>query len=257
MAEAYINKIVRIVKETDSLFFDIQMRNNVSKKGDFDFVTEADKNISTFLHKRLKEEFPGVGFMSEEEKSDIEKFDKYWILDPIDGTTNFMRNIPLCAISLALCENGIIKSGVIYIPYLNEIYYAERGRGAFLNGEKIKCSKADNLLDCLALYEFNAYFKNLSDEAMDYAKKLYTLCQDIRTFGSAAAQMAFVACGRADVFIGRSLKPWDYAAGIVIIEEAGGKVTAVDGDIDIKVLNRNIAATNKMVHKRFLNMLNN
>lgn len=252
-----IDKIIKTVKETDKIFFDEKLRQNVSKKGEFDFVTEADKNISLFLHKRLREEFPDIGFMSEEEKADIEKCDRYWILDPIDGTTNFMRNIPLCGISLALCENGIINYGVIYIPYLNEIYYAKRGEGAFLNGEKIKCSKAERLHDCLALYEFNAYFKNTSDEATDYAKKLYTLCQDIRTFGSAAAEMAFVACGRADVFIGRNLKPWDYAAGIVIIEEAGGMVTAVDGDIDIKVLNRNIAATNKMVHKRFLNMLNN
>ena len=250
-----MNEVIKIIKETDAIFFDEKRRSDVSKKGEFDFVTRADKDISEYLHKKLWEEFPDVSFMSEEEGKDNNKSDRMWILDPIDGTTNFMKGLPLCAVSLGYVENGEISAGVIYVPDTCELFWAEKGKGAYLNGKRINCSDKKSLRDCLALFEFNAYFKNDSDNAVKQAEKLYTLCQDIRVLGCAALEMAYVASGRADVFLGRYLKPWDYAAGTIIIREAGGIVGRCDGEFDINNLNSHIIASNKYVFNDFAEML--
>ena len=246
-----IEKITAIVKETDKIFFDSGLKNDVRKKGEADFVTKADIAISEYLHKRLTEEFPDVGFLSEEEEPLSSDREKYWILDPIDGTTNFMYGIGLCGVSLGYCENSEITAGVIYIPQSGEMFWAIKGNGAYLNGERIKCGTAQKLSDCLALYEFNAYFKEEHEQAAGCAEKIYTSCRDIRTLGSAAVEMAYIACGRADAFFGRYLKPWDYAAGTIIVREAGGVVSYPEGEITYPETNRHIIATNSEMHRDF------
>lgn len=248
-------KVINIIKETDIIFFDNNLRNDYKEKGKADFVTRADIEISNFLHHRLGEEFPDVGFLSEEEEQRNILNNDYWILDPIDGTTNFMNQISLSAISLGYCSGGVITAGVIYIPYANELFYAQMGKGAFLNGKPIKCGAKTVLADCLGLMEFNAYFKNDSESALDHAAKIYLQCQDIRTFGSAAVELAYIACGRADVFLGRYLKPWDYAAGVAIVSEAGGKVGDLEGELHITELNRHIIASNSLVYDDFANLI--
>lgn len=251
-----IQKVVKIIQETDRIFFDENLRNDVTVKGASDYVTRADTEISAYLHKRLKEEFPDVGFMSEEEDAEVESGADYWILDPIDGTTNFMHGLSLSAVSLGFCSGGEIVAGVIYIPYTKEIFRAEKGKGAYLNGERIECSKNARLSDCLGLMEFNPYFKNDSASALEHARKIFSACQDIRTFGSAAVELAYIACGRADVFLGRYLKPWDYAAGIAIVGEAGGIVTNSDRKICMTELNQHIVASNSEVYEEFLALIN-
>ena len=246
-----MNRLLEIIRETDAIFFDDVLRMDVKEKGDADFVTRADIEISNYLHRRLAEEFPEVGFLSEEETMAVDVTGDYWILDPIDGTTNFMHGLALSAVSLGYCSGGEVTAGVIYIPYAKELYWAEKGKGAFCNGEPIACSKHTKLSDCLGLYEFNAYFKNEKDAALAYAEKIYLACQDIRTLGSAAVELAYVACGKADVFFGRYLKPWDYAAGLAIIREAGGSLSEPDGTLHIAQRNRNIIATNGAVHEAF------
>jgi len=250
-----MKKIIDIILETDKIFFDDDKRRDVAKKGDADYVTRADKEISSYLHRRLKEEFPDADFMSEEEEIHIDKNRDYFILDPIDGTTNFMHGISLSAVSLGLCRGGEVVAGVIYIPYAKEIFYAEKGKGAYLNGKRIECSKNDELAESLGLLEFNSYFKNDYKEATEHARKIYCKCQDIRVFGCAAADMAYIACGRADVFLGRYLKPWDYAAGLIIVREAGGIVSEIDGEIDITKMNRHIIASNSFVYEKFLSLI--
>lgn len=250
-----LQKVIEIVRETDKIFFDNKLRENVREKGKYDYVTAADTGISEYLHRRLKEEFPNVGFKSEEEKI-FENCREYWILDPIDGTTNFMHRIGQSAVSLGFCSGGELQAGIIYVPYTKEFFWAEKGRGAFLNGKPIHCSKNARLCDCLGEIEPNAYFKNECDEAIEQIRKIYLSCQDVRVIGSAAVGLAYVACGKLDVFLGRYLKPWDFAAGYVIVSEAGGQVTTPDGQADINVVNQHIVATNRYVHKEFLRLLN-
>lgn len=248
-----IEEVIKIVLETDKIFFDKKLSSDVSEKGQFDYVTRADIEISNFLHKRLKEEYPDTGFFSEEEK-ESEKGDKYWILDPIDGTTNFMHGLSMSAISLGYCADGEVVAGIIYIPYTKELFWAEKGKGAFLNGKQIYCTKNAELFDCLGILELNAYFKNDVKSALSHSEKIYLNCQDIRTFGSVAVDLAYIACGRADVFLGRYLKPWDFAAGMIIISEAGGKLSGLSAEADINELNQHIVATNGYVHQKFLKL---
>lgn len=230
-----------IVRETDSIFFSDSLRGDVRKKGDCDFVTRADTEISAYLHKRLADEFLDIGFMSEEEEHSCQQ-KRYWILDPIDGTTNFMYSLGLSAVSLGLCENGEITCGVIYLPHSNEMFYAQKGQGAYLNGKKIVCNKKTELSECLTAMELNAYFKTPCDETLRQVQSIYTKCRDIRCFGCAAVSLAYIACGRLDLFLGRFLKPWDYAAGQIIVAEAGGVLAPLEGKADISRLNTHIVS---------------
>ncbi len=239
-------KVIKIVEETDKIFFNDDLRNDVSQKGDADFVTKADIAISDYLHKRLKEEFPNIGFMSEEEETECTE-NEFWILDPIDGTTNFMHELGLSAVSLGYCSDGEIPGGIVYIPYTKQLFHAYKGKGAYLNGEKIYCSKKSKLSDCLAEIELNPYFKNEKDEAFLMADKLFSGCQDLRVLGSAAISLAYIACGKLDVFFGRYLKPWDYAAAKIIIEEAGGRLGGLFGEANINELKQHIVASNRLV----------
>lgn len=249
-----IEKIKQIVLGCGNYLFDTVLKNDVTKKGDSDYVTKADVAVQNYLFEALKNEFPHIGFLSEEGIKNTE-YSEYWILDPIDGTTNFMHELKMSAVSLGLCSNGEIVMGIIYNPFSNELFWAEKGKGAYLNDEKIECSKHTSLNDCLGLYEFNAYKKNECEEALLYAKKIYLSCQDLRTFGSAALELAYVACGRADVFFGRYLKPWDYAAAVIIISEAGGRIADLDGNLDMTVFEQHIVATNGVVHNEFAELL--
>lgn len=252
-----IENIIRIIKETDSIFFNESLRNDVRVKGDSDFVTRADLEVSEHIRRRLTEEYPEIGFISEEdyESLDFDERRDYWILDPIDGTTNFMHSLPFCCLSLALWSRGESVLGVIYSPYTGELFTAEKGKGAYLNGTPIHVSSHEKLSDCVGLLEFNAYYKNEVDLALDHARRIYLACQDIRTFGSAALEFAYVACGRADVYLGRYLKPWDFAAGMCIVSEAGGIVSGLGGDIDVSTLKQHIVCTNGAAHGAFLKLM--
>lgn len=252
-----VEQIVRIVKEADAIFFDENYRLDVRVKGDSDFVTRADLEVSEYIKRRLKEEYPSVGFISEEDYEslafDCEK--EYWILDPIDGTTNFMHKLPFCCLSLALWSKGESVLGVIYSPYTDELFTAEKGKGAYLNGQPIHVSEHAKLSDCVGLLEFNAYYKNEADQALDHARRIYLACQDIRTFGSAALEFAYIACGRADVYLGRYLKPWDFAAGMCIVREAGGVVTGLGQELDVTRLKQHVVCTNGFVQEEFCCLL--
>lgn len=252
-----LNFLIGIVKETDSIFFDEKLRSDVYVKGDSDFVTRADLSISDLMKKRLKEEFPDIGFISEEEEMHAEEGKAYWILDPIDGTTNFMHAMQICGLSLGLYKGGDVQLGVIYAPYTKELFWAERGKGAYLNGERIFCSSYEKTSDCLAALEYNAYYKNDYKAAFKQAYHIFNAFQDIRTLGSATMELAYVACGRLDAFLGRFLKPWDYAAAKILIEEAGGKLSDLEGDIRLLELNRHILATNANIHEECLRLLKN
>lgn len=246
-----IEEIIRIVRETDSIFFDTDLKKDVAQKGTFDYVTRADKEISSFLHKKLKEAYPDIGFVSEEEEGKAEE--TCWILDPIDGTTNYMHGLYPSAVSLGLRLEGVMQMGIIYIPQRGELFWAQREKGAYLNGTRIFSSRRAPLSECLGMMEYNAYRKDEKQKALHCADKIFSACRDIRTIGSAAASIAYVAAGRADAFLGRHLKLWDYAAGQVLLEEAGGRITDEKGGFPQG--QTHILATNGCVHDEFSSLL--
>ncbi len=250
-----LDTIIQMIKETDRIFFDDALRGDVSQKGASDYVTRADLSISDYLHKQLTEAFPHIGFLSEEETERAEKQASFWILDPIDGTTNFMHGFHGSCVSLGLCEKGEITLGVIYNPDTKELFHATKGGGSYLNGVPIRCSSYGKLSDSLGLLEYNAYFKEDKAAALSHAERIYTACQDIRTMGSAALSLVYVACGRADVFLGRYLKPWDYAAANILIKEAGGRMTDMEGNVPVLDMNCHIVATNGVLHDAFLELI--
>jgi myo-inositol-1(or 4)-monophosphatase len=205
----------------------------VSKKGPGDFVTSADLKAEQTLFELLTEGRPGYGFLGEE-RGMIEGTDKThtWVVDPIDGTSNFMHGMPHFAVNIALRRDGKIVAGVTYNPILNELFWAEHGKGAFLNDTRIRAAGRARLED--ALIGMGAPFVGRPGHAQ-YFKELHQLTQrvaGVRRLGSAALDLAWVACGRYDGYWERNLNPWDVGAGIIIVQEAGGMVSAIEHNED-------------------------
>ena len=204
----------------------------VSKKGPKDYVTKTDRRVEKILIEELGKVKKNYSFITEE-SGIIENKDKdsFWIIDPIDGTTNFLHGIPHFAISLALRVNNEIRSGLIFDPIKNEIFYAEKNNGAYFNNHRVRVSKKINLEECL-------FASN--NEGVNYASSKLNL----RSTGSAALDMAYVGCGRFDGYFQNNINIWDIAAGIIIVSEAGGKVSEINhknfDNINIKASSSNI-----------------
>lgn len=217
--------------EAGNLIFDEKLVSDVTIKGEADYVTRADMAVQEFLREKLSKIYPGAGFISEENATNnYTAQDAVWILDPVDGTTNLTHHYGLSALSLGLYEGGVGKFGAIYNPVSRELFSATRGEGAYLNGRPIRTSVKQNFSSCLANYEFAPYYKDTSGLSFEIGRELFLRCQDIRSLGSAALGLVYVACGRADLFVSRNLKPWDHAAADIIISEAGGFVTDFAGN---------------------------
>ena len=220
----------------------------VSSKGPGDFVSNADLKAEKTLFEELSRARPGYGFLMEENGL-IEGQDKThrWIIDPLDGTTNFLHGIPHFAISIGLERDGVLVAGLIYNPITDEVYNAERGTGAYLNNKRIRVSSRTKLSE--SLFATGIPHQGRSDPEK-FVKDMNTLMPKvagIRRFGSAALDLAYVAAGRLDGYWDRALQPWDMAAGIVIVREAGGMVS--DIDLSGKFLDSgNIIAANESMY---------
>jgi len=206
----------------------------VSKKGPGDFVTAADLRAEETIFEALTKARPGYGFIGEE-RGAVEGTDKThtFIVDPIDGTSNFMHGMPHFAINIALEREGAIVAGVTYNPVVNELFWAERGRGAYLNDTRIRVSGRSRLPDCLI--GTGVPFIGRPGHGQ-FFKELHQLTQrvaGVRRLGSAALDLAWVAAGRYDGYWERDLNAWDLAAGVLLVTEAGGKVTDADGAADV------------------------
>ena len=199
------------------------------KEGHGNFVTEYDYKVQNFIRQELKKSFPNAEFIGEEDggQSVLPDGDCF-IVDPIDGTCNFMYDYKMSAVSIALLRNREVVAGVICQPYLDEYFTAEKGKGAFLNGRPIKAGQ-HTLENSLVLFGTAPYYPQLCDKTFDIAKKLMKTARDLRRSGSAAADLAWIAAGRADLFFELCLCPWDFAAGSLICSEAGAKITQIDG----------------------------
>lgn len=202
----------------------------VSRKGPADFVSKADHRAERIIAAELSRARPAYGLLMEETGA-VAGTDtsNRWIVDPLDGTTNFLHGIPHFAISIALERDGEPYAGVVYAPVADELYTAERGTGAFLNGRRMRVSGRTRIED--ALFATGIPFKGLADHAL-FLRQLAAVMGEvagIRRFGSAALDLAYVAAGRYDGFWENGLHPWDIAAGIVLVREAGGFVSDLDG----------------------------
>tara|TARA_B100000123_G_scaffold57987_1_gene40391 strand:+ start:206 stop:982 length:777 start_codon:yes stop_codon:yes gene_type:complete len=216
----------------------------VSTKGPGDFVTSADKKIEKILIEELSDAHPDYGILSEEVGEIKSKStNKRWIIDPIDGTSNFMNGVPQFAISVAYEDSGEIKSGIIFDPIKNEMFFADKGSGAFLNNSRIRVSKKKSVFDALFVtggpHKSSKNKKFIFDE---YKKVSENINFPIRKMGSAALDIAYVASGRFDCFWQREINYWDIAAGIIILKEAGGLLELKNNGskLDIICSNSNI-----------------
>jgi myo-inositol-1(or 4)-monophosphatase len=226
----------------------------IEVKGKNDFVSYVDKNSEKQLVEGLSALLPGSGFIAEEGTSSF-KGDTYnWIIDPLDGTTNFIHGIPCFAISIALVRNEVPVLGVIYELNLDECFYAWENSNAFLNGKEIHVSENSKLSDTLIATGFPYYDYKQMDEYMNVFRDLMKNTRGLRRLGSAATDLAYVACGRFDGFYEYSLQPWDVAAGAFIVQQAGGKVTDFRGENNF-IFGKEIVAGNSVVFDEFLSTI--
>ena len=227
----------------------------VSVKGPRNFVTAADHRAEAILHEELAKARPDYGFLGEEggARPGADKTHR-WIVDPLDGTTNFLHGIPHFAVSIALERNGAIVAGLTYNPANDELFIAERGKGAFLNDRRIRVASRQRLADAIVACGLPHYGRG--DLAL--ARREIAAAQQhfagLRRFGAATLDLAWIAAGRFDAFWERDLSPWDMAAGILMVREAGGFATDLDGG-DAIFLKKQIIAGNEFLHKELLDAL--
>ncbi len=224
-------------------------RLEISKKGDIDLVTEADLACEELIVERIRSHFPKHAILAEESGETVvaDGADRWkWIIDPLDGTTNFAHGYPCWAVTIALEHNGDVVAGVTFDPTRNELFAAEQGRGATLNGKPIRVSETERLADALIVTGFPYDFKRRQDFARHLTQFLLS-SRGVRRDGSAAIDLAYVACGRFDGFWEEGLNPWDMAAGVLLIEEAGGQVTGYDSS-KFSIYKPPILASNGLIH---------
>lgn len=230
--------------------------HSVHHKGAIDLVTETDRAVEEFLRRRLCNLLPDAAFLGEESASDaagLLESPWCWAVDPVDGTTNFVHRIPMVGVSVALCENGAPVLGIIAAPMLGECYYAVHNSRAFLNGEPVAVSQSEHLTDCLVATGFPYDVKPQLEHIMRRLEAVLPATQGLRRPGAASIDLAWVACGRLDAFYEDGLKPWDMAAGWLIVQEAGGRVSDFNGNA--AGWGKSLLATNGHVHPGMVRLL--
>jgi myo-inositol-1(or 4)-monophosphatase len=233
----------KIIKERIGTITD----NEITQKSISDYVTEVDVLSEKTIIIRIKNHFPEHQIMAEESSNDYKKAEYLWIIDPLDGTTNFIHGFPVFAISIALMKKGEIVLGVVYDPLKNELFYAEQGSGAFLNGKRIHVSSIKEPAFSLIATGFPFRNKQFIPSYIKIFQSLLYSVSDLRRAGAAAIDLAYVACGRVDGFFEFALSPWDIAAGVVLIKEAGGVVSDFEGG-DGYLKTGNIIGGNQIIH---------
>jgi myo-inositol-1(or 4)-monophosphatase len=227
----------------------------VDKKGRRDLVTAADRDAEALVLARIRAQFPGDAILSEESLSTQKMAPRLWVLDPLDGTTNFVHRLPHFAVSLAFYEAAEPVAGCVFNPLLDECYAASRGGGAFLNGSRISCSKQTDLAECLLTTGFHYKLEQLQDNNLQHFIDLALQVRGVRRLGSAALDLCYTADGRYDGFWELHLAAWDVAAGVLIAQEAGCLVTDFSGGADWLFGGR-VLATNPTLHGKILQVLN-
>ena len=228
----------------------------VSSKGPGDFVTSADKRTEKIIIEELQKAHPDYGIITEESGIINESnINNRWVIDPIDGTMNFLNGIPQFAISIGYEEENEIKCGVIFDPIKNEMFCAEKGNGAYLNNSRIRVSNKKKLKDALLVTGGPRQSSKIKKEIFsEFIKASNSILSSVRKFGSASLDMAYVACGRFDGYWQRELNYWDIAAGIIILKEAGGLIDFFEPDNKAPI-KKNILASNSNIHEELSDLI--
>ena len=251
----FVPRMAEIAREAGGLLLEyFHRRVKIEYKGDADLVTEADRNSEKLILERIRKQWPTHEVIGEEGARVETGGDYRWYVDPLDGTTNFAHGFPVFCVSLGLAFQGRGKAAVLYDPTRDELFAAERDKGAFLNGRKIEVSKTPKLIESLVATGFPSHKRHKNPNIYFY-HQLTLRSHGVRRAGSAALDLASVACGRFDGFWEFSLNAWDTAAGILIVEEAGGKVTGPRGEA-LEIADRDVLASNGLIHAELLHEFN-
>ncbi len=229
---------------------------SIEFKGEINLVTEVDRACENIIQKIIQGAFPDHDFLAEEGGGTRRDSEYKWIVDPLDGTTNYAHGYPLFCTSIALEHKGDIVLGVVYEPNRGEMFVAERGAGSFLNQKKIHVSKIPDLEHSMLATGFAYNIRKTEQNNLDHFKNVLMKTQAVRRDGVAAVDLCYVACGRFDGFWELNLFPWDVAAGKIILKEAGGQVTLFSGK-KFSVYDKEITATNGLIHQELVDVLMN
>ncbi|MGB9604270.1 MAG: inositol monophosphatase family protein [Bryobacteraceae bacterium] len=250
---SYLETSREIAQEAGALLLRyFHRRVGFELKGEFDLVTEADRASEALIIERLRSHFPTHAIVAEESGGVSSSSGYCWYVDPLDGTTNFAHGFPAFCVSLALAREGQLLCGVIYDPLHQELFEAERGAGASLNGRRIQVSRVSRVTDSLLATGFPSRKRHLNVNVHFYYQ-VAMLSHGVRRAGSAALDLAYVACGRLDAFWEFGLNPWDMAAGVLMVEEAGGRVTDMRGG-PASLTGPHVLADNGRVHEELLEL---
>ena len=250
-----LNFAVEMARDAGQILVDHQGRSlKVVSKGDINLVTEADLAAEKLITDRIRSYYPRHAILAEESgASDHQQAEWKWIIDPLDGTTNYAHGYPCFCVSIAAERDGKIEIGVVYDPVRDEMFAAERGQGATLNGRTIRVSDVDQLNSAMVCTGFPYDVRERPNFAKHFTE-FTMLAQAVRRDGSAALDLAFVACGRFDGFWEDGLNPWDTAAGIILIEEAGGQVSNYRG-APLNIYQPEVLASNGLIHENMMKVL--
>jgi myo-inositol-1(or 4)-monophosphatase len=241
----------RFLKQNIGKVRDIQRKNGQEKN----LVTEIDKRSEAIIIGIIKQHYPTHDILAEESGTESGSASEYkWIVDPLDGTTNFTHSLPIFCVSIGIERKGEIIAGVIYDPNFDELFTAEKGCGALLNGKRIKVSQTDSLNQSLLVTGFPYNITENPDHAIEYFFNFLLKAQAVRRMGSAAIDLAYLAAGRYDGFWEVALNPWDMAAGALIVEEAGGILSDFSGN-SLSIYGKQIVASNGKIQKEMLEVL--
>ena len=247
--------VERIAREAGRIILSFGEFNVEEKEGHANFVTDVDCAVQEYLSKALSDLLPGSAFIGEEQDNEQLTDVPTWVIDPVDGTTNLIHNYRQSAVSIALLEDKQPVLAAVYQPYTDELFFALKGCGATLNGEKISASAHpfERALVCFGTSPYNA---ELAERSLKLALAFLKNAADIRRSGSAALDLAHVACGREDVFFEIVLKPWDFAAGALLVKEAGGQFLMPLGDGKVRFDGpQGVLAVNKVCAEKALAVL--
>ena len=230
--------------------------HDITMKGDINLVTETDLAAEATIIASLHQDTPDIFVMAEESVAthNSERPSRFWVVDPLDGTTNFAHGFPFFAVSIALVENGMPLVGVVYAPMLDELFCATKNGGAWLNGHSIRVAGTHRLIESLIGTGFPYLRHQNLPKVMRQLEMVLARVRDVRRAGAAALDLAYVACGRLDGFYEINLQPWDTAAGWLLVEEAGGKVTNLSGG-EFSPFMPAILASNNKLHQSLLQLL--
>ncbi len=250
---SYLETAAEIARESGALInLYLERRIGFELKGEFDLVTEADRASERLIVDRLLSHFPTHGIVAEEGGGQEGNSEYRWYVDPLDGTTNFAHGFPMFNVTLALEHKGELIAGVVFDPVHNEMFTAERGSGAYLNNRRIHVSKTSTIESSLVATGFPSRKRHLNVN-VHFFYQLAMLSHGVRRAGSAALDLAYVACGRLDAFWEFGLNPWDMAAGVLLIREAGGESSDMHGG-PLNLKGPHVLADNGTLHPHILKL---